>query len=802
MEQGRLVKYKIRSGRILGNSTEKLINQVRLSDEFLNQYKGKQPKWGFDGLGYIVYLRTYARKKADGTLEDWWETVRRFTEGNFKIEAKRFGEIGKLTEEKLNDIITEMERFYHLTFNLVMTPPGRGLWMSGTPYAEKVGDAENNCWGISMRPQEYVLGDGNPKVSFASLFTFDQAMKGGGVGVSIQRKYVKQIPKIKNKLYVKYVTKPESKDLEELIPLGVSTYKTKQTLFDKYYTQNTYFKVPDSREGWAESLAKVIDAHYEGFTNLIVDISDIRPRGTEIKGFGGIASGSAPLVDMLQRVNNILNSRIDDYVTPTEWGDVIQNIGCCVVAGNVRRTALILVGDKDDQEFLESKNYSLDKNKVASQWRWASNNSVDINSETDEKTLHDMSVNIYYNGEPGYVNIDLSRNYGRIIDGFQKDIDGEVEIFNPCGEITLPNGSPCNLFEINLPRIHEYIENGIEGESLYEEVAYLSTRYAYRITFRPYEWDVTRDVVTRHRRLGVGITGITDWVLMKFGDSAIVGFDENQDPKFNGEVADSLDTLYGFVKQTNIDQAKELEANPSIKITTVKPSGTISILMGVSPGQHYHWSPYMIRRVRMSAEAPLVPILKKCGYRVEPAIQGFKEDGSPAYNFSTVVFEFPVKAPTAEHFKFQSAGDVPLREQAALQALLATYWSDNAVSATLSFKKAQPKPVYFKDGSILLDKFGQPELKVDKRDDERVVNEIADILNRYKNVIKSTSLLPHATDTYPQMPYEEITEEEFNQMVSKIKAKPWELVSGNMKAETEEVEDNSMECIGGSCPLK
>jgi ribonucleoside-triphosphate reductase len=157
-----------------------LTKTIKLSNEFLAQYKGKQPKWGFGGLGYIVYLRTYSRKKADGTLERWDETVRRFTEGNFQIEANRLAAIGKLTNERLAQLTEEMERFYHLAFNLVITPPGRGLWMSGTPYAEKVGDAENNCWNVSMRPQEYVLGDGKPRVSFAPVFTFDQAMKGGG----------------------------------------------------------------------------------------------------------------------------------------------------------------------------------------------------------------------------------------------------------------------------------------------------------------------------------------------------------------------------------------------------------------------------------------------------------------------------------------------------------------------------------------------------------------------------------------------------------------------------------------------
>lgn len=414
--------------------TTDLLERVKLPEEFLAQYRGKQPKWGFDGFGYIVYLRTYARKKPDGTLERWDETVQRVTEGNFRIEAKRLAELGKLTEERLGVMIDEMKRFYHLVFNLVLSPPGRGLWMSGTEYAERVGDAENNCWGVSMRPQPYGNSkirphDGDiekPRVSFAPVFTFDQAMKGGGVGVNVQRKYVNQIPQVQNRLNLTFVCEETHADIDELAALNVEEYEL-------FATKDPYFRVPDSREGWAQALQRVIDAHYEGITELIIDVSDIRPRGAEIKGFGGVASGPSPLVEMLTKVNEILNRRVGDYVTPTEWGDVIQLIGTCVVAGNVRRTALILIGDQNDKEFVESKNYSLPQNVEASQWRWASNNSVDIGMNTDRETLRNMAVNIYYNGEPGYTSIELSRNFGRIIDGFQKDIDGEVEVFNPCG---------------------------------------------------------------------------------------------------------------------------------------------------------------------------------------------------------------------------------------------------------------------------------------------------------------------------------------------------------------------------------
>lgn len=767
---------------------------LRLSEEFLSQYKGKQPRWGFDGLGYIIYLRTYARTKPDGTLEDWWETVRRFTEGNFNIEVQRLKEIGKWSPEREKLLMQEMERFYHLAFNLVILPPGRGIWMSGTDYEKRSGDALNNCWLVVMRPQPYEKG-GTPKVSFPACFTFDQAMKGGGVGVNIQKKNTDQMPPVKNRVALSFVCDPAHRDYaSELKSLGVSNLRDALSI--------PVYKIEDSREGWVDSLRKVIDAHFEGKTRLVFDVSDIRPKGEPIRGFGGIASGPAPLVRLLQRVNEILNRRVGEKLTPTEWGDIIQLIGTCVVAGNVRRTALILIGDRDDYQFINSKNYDLEENKEASQWRWASNNSVDIDITTTLQEFRNIAESIYRNGEPGIANISLARNYGRICDGYQEGIDREVEGFNPCGEISLPNGSPCNLFEINLPRIHELIERGIETEKLYEEAAYLAARYAYRVTFRPYEWAVTRDVVQRHRRIGVGITGFTDWVLLRFGQKAVLGFDKEGNPIYNLEVCKDLDELYRHVKETNIAHARDLEANPSIKLTTVKPSGTVSILMGVSPGQHFHWSPYMIRRVRMAANAPLVPVLKDCGYPIEYAINGFDRQGNPVYDTGTVVVSFPVKAPTAEHPNFQSAGDVPLEEQAAIQALLQTYWADNSVSSTLTFKKAKPKPVFFADGTQLLDHFGKPRLEVNPQEEEAIIDQIASVLYKYKSIFKSTTMLPYAADTYPQMPYEAITKEQYEAMVSQIKAKPWELLNGGIAAEVSSDDDIIGECAGGVCPIK
>ena len=757
------------------------MEKLKLPESFIKQYEGKHPKWGFNGLGFVVWLRTYARPKADGTLEQYHECVRRIVEGNFSIEATRLKELGKLTPKKRQELINEMKRFYHLMFNLIISPPGRGWWMSGTEYAERIGDAENNCWFIAARPQKYgeskiqpILGTPEDLLpSMFAVFTFDQAMKGGGVGVNVQRKNVNQMPKVKRKVDITFVSDPNHKDYEtELEPLGVlPEWGTKSGAYIHH--------VEDSREGWAEALSLVIDSHFIGdYDKLIIDVSRVRPRGEPIKGFGGVASGPAPLVSMLGKVNEILNNRVGEKVTSVEWGDIIQNIGVCVVAGNVRRTALILIGDPEDKEFIESKNYSLEKNQTASQWRWASNNSINLTEKADDDVYWAMAENIYYNGEPGFVDTETSRHYGRLIDGYQENIDDLVEGFNPCGEITLPNGSPCNLFEINLPKIHEWIEAGYETEELYKEACWLAARYAYRITFRHYEWEVTRKIVQEHRRLGVATTGITDWALMKFGKPAILGFDKDGEPIFNKDVCNYFDKMYNYVEQTNKMHSAELEANPSIKLTTIKPSGTLSILMGVSAGMHYHWSRYMIRRVRIAANSPLVPILFDCGYRIEPAIMGQDEAGKDVYDMNTYVVEFPIKAPTAEHPDFKSADEVSLEEQAALQCLLQTYWSDNAVSATLSFHK----------GTTVAE-------------DDEVIRQIADVLKKYHGKLKSTSMLPHATGTFKQMPLETITKEEYERMVSRLKHKPWELIEGSIMAEDDD-EDVVGECQGNHCPIK
>ncbi len=183
-------------------------HRTLLSPEFLSKYKNKQPNWGFNGLGYIVYKRTYARLKEDGTTEEWNETVERCINGAQKIGAQ-------YTEE-------EAERIYDYIFNLKCNFAGRMLWQLGTSTVDRFGaNSLLNCWATAMR---------EPK---AFLFLFENLMLGGGVGYSIRREDVHELPKIKK---------------------GVNVIHEA--------TKDADYIVPDKREGWVNLLSKVLDAFY------------------------------------------------------------------------------------------------------------------------------------------------------------------------------------------------------------------------------------------------------------------------------------------------------------------------------------------------------------------------------------------------------------------------------------------------------------------------------------------------------------------------------------------------------------
>lgn len=532
--------------------------RITLDPDFIAQTKKEvTPHWG--ELGWVTYKRTYARWLDDkNRSENWDETVKRVIEGNINLDPRLKNDP---SEKTIHELTAEAKQLFRLVYGLAATPSGRNLWISGTDYQKRNGDSLNNCWFIAIRPQKY----GNSHIVPAYLtqdqiapsmpfsFLFDQLMKGGGVGFSVVDENINQIPKLDQKVDLAIVIDKKSKSYDASLKLGA-------TDLDEWKEANQekedyiYYKLPDTREGWVLANARLIDMHFnstnpENKKKLVLDISDIRPYGAKIHGFGGTASGPMPLIEMLFDINQILNDRAGQNLTAVDATDICNLIGKTVVAGNVRRSAELALGSSDNQAFITMKQ---DKKKLYHH-RWASNNSVAINSEFDN--YQPIADSILHNGEPGVVNLELSRNYGRIKDSYQAGIDGEVEGTNPCGEISLANGEPCNLFEV-FPFIAQK-----QGWDL-KEAFKLAARYTKRVTFSPYDWEVSRKIINKNRRIGVSMSGIQDWILSTFGHRVVTGFKtatdsetgkEIKDPVYDPEIIKTVDGLYQAVVDADKD---------------------------------------------------------------------------------------------------------------------------------------------------------------------------------------------------------------------------------------------------------
>lgn len=743
-----------------------LLKKITLKKDFVDHVKETiKPHWG--ELGWVTYKRTYARWIPElGRTENWSETVKRVVEGNINLDPRL--QKDSLTDEEYSGLVSEAQELYKLVYGLAATPSGRNLWISGTDYQDRNGDALNNCWFIAIRPQSYgdshivpsYLEKDQVAVSMPFSFMFDQLMKGGGVGFSVVPENMKQMPVVDQNVNLTVLIDKKSASYADSLKAGAVD---REEWMKSHSTDNVrFYKLPDTREGWVIANANMIDAHFastnkEKIDDVVLDITDIRPKGAKIKGFGGTASGPVPLIEMFFDINKVLDEAVGRQLTSVDCTDMGNLIGKTVVAGNVRRSAELALGGATDNDFITMKQ---DQEKLYHH-RWASNNSVSVDSKFTK--YQPIADSITHNGEPGIVNLELSRNYGRIADGYQPGIDDAVEGTNPCGEISLSNGEPCNLFEV-FPVIAEK-----QGWKL-EEAFGLAARYTKRVTFSNYDWEVSRNVIQKNRRIGVSMSGIQDWILNTFGNRVVTGFEDAMDdgvaikkPVYDQRIVKRFDDLYHSVVKADADYSKALNCQPSIKHTTVKPSGTVAKLAGVSEGMHFHYAGYLIQRIRFQDNDPLLPALKACGYKIEPDI----------YTKHTMCVEFPVKAVNADNPNFASAGNVSIAEQFATQAFLQTYWSDNAVSCTVTFQPNEAK-------------------------------EIAPLMYQYRNTTKSTSLLPYSGGEFKQAPKEPIDKKIYQERESEIKgnvAEEFSELSGDHDKKDLELVDQS-DCESGACPIK
>jgi adenosylcobalamin-dependent ribonucleoside-triphosphate reductase len=618
----------------------------KLSDHFLDQFKGKQPKWG--PLGYFIFKRTYARFLEDGSTEEFWQTLQRVVEGTFNIQKfhakKHFIPWDDFQAQR------DAKEMYQRMWDLKLLPSGRGLWLMGTDFMYKNGSA-GLCSCAFTSTQDM---DQYPTEPF--VWAMEALLLGLGVGADV---------KGAGKAIV-------------VTPVGEKT-----------------FVIPDSRQGWTESLRWLLKAFFKGKPMPVFDYSEIRPAGVRLKSFGGVASGPQPLVDMHDDMIKIFRQYINKPIDSTLIVDVFNLIGRCVVSGNIRRSALIMLGLYEDTKFLDLKQ---DVEKSAS-WRWASNNSVLGHTGASKEFYESIVRRNELNGEPGIIFLDNIRKWGRMIDPpdwLDRDADG----VNPCGEQALEPFEACNLGE-TYPVNHEDYDD-------YQKTLQCALLYCKSVTLLDTPWPKTNAVMRKNRRLGISQSGIIE-AMNKFGHATM---------------RDWSDKGYKYLRKQDHILSKQLCVRESLKLTTCKPSGTNSLLPGVSPGIHYPHSEYYIRRVRVAVNSPLIVPLLDANYPIE------KDVNQP----NTMVVEFPVHTPNFRKGK----SDITVWQQFENAAMYQRYWSDNQVSITVTFKDSE-------------------------------VDDLVEALQYFDDRIKAVSFLRLDTTFYTQPPYETITKVEFETRTSQIK---------------------------------
>ncbi len=520
------------------------------------------------------------------------------------------------------------------------------------------------------------------------------------------------------------------------------------------------FVIPDSREGWVESLIKLLCSYINSprhgtnkFTKF--DYSKIRESGEQIKGFGGTSSGSGPLKQLHERVEGYLDAfcigrlqcksktwkefdgewkeievEVDKPYSHTRLvADIFNAIGACVVAGNVRRSAEICLGSVDDEDFINLKNYEM--NPERSSIGWMSNNSVVLKADQDYEDfsyIPDMARRIIDNGEPGMINLYNIQKYGR----FGKERPDEATLVNPCGEIPLENFELCNLAE-------SFPTRSTSVDRFYKSLEY-ATFYATTVSLLPTHRPETNSVIAKNRRIGVSISGIAQW--------ASVNDDIWKQMNYT-RLGGYLREGYKIVRDTNTRLAKAAGVPASVRVTTVKPSGSISLVAGVTPGVHYPVSRFAIRRVRIGSNSPITKPLIEAGVRYE----------TDKVSDNTLVFEFVI-----DHGDVRPCEEVSPWEQFSLVQMLQKHYADNCVSATIYFDKVKDAP------------------------------DVEKMLAMFIPNLKSVSMLPHSGHGYAQAPYEPITEEEYNRRLAEFKFPKYDSITDN-------VPSGSKFCSGDTCEL-
>lgn len=550
-----------------------------------------------------------------------------------------------------------------------------------------------------------------------------------------------------DKKVIRKMDKVRKVNLRGIYNISEKNNKTKDQmehteLFTDKGGNSAIIRVGDSKEGWCESLKYYFDIitndRYRNINNLMIDYSYVRAEGERLERFGGRASGYKSLERMFNKINKVIQGTEDGSLKPIDVLDIATIISENVVSGGVRRSAMMVICDEDDTDIINAKSnlYTV----VDGNW-------VE-NKEISHRKMSNNSV--LYKKKPSLKKIKSILHSIRINGepGFINGIEARrrkshFKGCNPCGEILLRSHECCNLTTNNLDAFVDE-NNNVDLQRL-EEVIRLSTRVALRMTLVTVELESWDKVMKEDRIIGISLTGMMDMM--------------NKTQMNYVQLAELLRKLRSCVKDEAEKYCKELNISVPELMTTIKPEGTLSTLPCVSSGIHFSHSNYYVRRVRVSVSDPLFKMIEelKC-YPI------YNEVGQTDENCTTKVIEFPVKAPEG-----RTKYDVGAIEQLELYKMSMENWTDHNTSIT-----------------------------VHVRDNEW--DDVAKWLYENFDYVVGITFLPLCEETYPLLPYEAISKEEYEKRVSEVKPMNYDVLKFYDNDEEHEIIDS--ECASGVCPIR
>ena len=503
--------------------------------------------------------------------------------------------------------------------------------------------------------------------------------------------------------------------------------------------------VADSKKGWAVAFRKLMSSLWEGDIPN-VDYSKIRPAGARLKTFGGRASGPLPLQNLFTFVTETFKGAKGRKLNSLEVHDIICMIGDIVVVGGVRRSALIGLSNLTDHRMRDAKTgqWYLPVQDGGNPHRMLANNSVCYTEQPDAKTFLEEWLSLVKSGsgERGIFNRIAAQNQASRWGRRSADLDYGC---NPCSEIILRDKQFCNLTEVVVRQSDTYNELKKKIELATILGTYQSTLTDFK--FLSEEWKKNTD---EERLLGVSLTGIMDSPLLNGAKDAVL-----QHRELVRGLPTLLQELRDHARKVNIKWAERLNIPVSTAITCVKPSGTVSQLCNSASGIHARFAPYYIRRIQLDKKDPV------CQFLLD---NGFPLVDYEAKKETTMVASFPMKAPEGAVCR----GTQTAIEQMELWLMYQDDWCEHKPSCTVYVKEHE----WVEVGAWVWKNFDR---------------------------ISGISFLPHSDHVYQQAPYEDITEEQYEEMLSKM---PTEIDWSAMIEDKDNTEaSQTLACVAGACEI-